>query len=335
MNPMRNHFWLPLLGLLLTLGLAAGCDEQNLAVPTPDLENPAPQVTKRIVTLAPALTQMVVDLGMGDAIVGVARNDAAAPREATIVGTYQEIDYERLVRLKPTHVLMLTDKDGVPARLEELSRTNGFELAAFEYPDGMLDVYNVLVARTITSQTASYGGDPSVASVLGVQDVGVDLLSSVQSQLHAIATITEGAKLQNVLMVIGTNPVTASGPGTVLDEVLTKFVFAANAAQFAANTAPVYDRERLLDLKPEVILLVLPGAEPLQSIQTDPRLAELRDLNIPAIRNNRVHLINHPLAALPSTSLPEVVAEMAKAVHPTLAPRIDAAMKQFTDARTE
>ncbi len=323
MKPMRNHLWLVLIGLLLAV---AGCDERDLATPIDNPQNNFGNGTiRRIVCLAPALTQMVVDLGLGDQIVGVAINDAAAPAGAVTLGTYQQIDYERLLQLRPTHVLMLTDKDGVPARLEELSRTHGFTLAAFDYPNGMFDVYNLLVIRTITSQTPTYDGDPSVASVLGVQDVGVDLLQKLQDRLDAVASITSNAKLKNVLLVIGTNPLTASGPGTVHDEVLTKFVYANNAAQFAANTAPVYDRERLLELKPEVILLLLPNAAPLQDIDQDPRLAELRGLDIPAVRNGRIHLINHPLAALPSTSLPEVVVEMAKAVHPDLASQIDAA----------
>ena len=91
----------------------------------------------------------------------------------------------------------------------------------------------------------------------------------------------------------------------------------------------MFNREKLLRTAPDVIVLLLPDAPPLESIEDDPRLAILRDLDIPAVKNDRIVLINHPLAQLPSTSLPTIAVLMAKAVHPQLADRIDKAMLQF------
>src|SRR5690606_27253270 len=91
-------------------------------------------------------------------------------------------------------------------------------------------------------------------------------------------------------------------------------------------SAPTLDREMLLAAKPEVVLLLLPEAPPLKSIDEDERLASFRGLEIPAVVNNRIVLINDPLVALPSTSIVNIGAQMAKAIHPELADEIDRIM---------
>ena len=70
-----------------------------------------------------------------------------------------------------------------------------------------------------------------------------------------------------MLMVIGVNPLMASGPGTVHDELLS-YCGARNAAGNALVGAPVYDKERLLDANPGVVLFLLPQAAALGSIVT-------------------------------------------------------------------
>ena len=60
---------------------------------------------------------------------------------------------------------------------------------------------------------------------------------------------------------------------------------------------------------------------------SDDRLDVFRDLpDVPAVRDNAIHLINDPMALEPSTSLPQVAAQMAKAIYPDLSESIDQAM---------
>jgi hypothetical protein len=162
-----------------------------------------------------------------------------------------------------------------------------------------------------------------------------------------------------VLLVFGLDPrIQAAGPETVLDDLLTQFAGGYNAAipdikplteaqlnaiadpekrraailaaaqdpALTVGTAPTFDREKLLEHKPDVVLIFLPGAPPLEPIDQDPRLVDLKGLNIPAVKNNRVVLINDKTALLPGTGLPKVAALMAKAIHPSIAARVDALM---------
>ena len=304
------------LGLILTLALVLGCGEE------PSIEQPVQSAeahdTPRLVTLAPALSQMLMDLGLADAIVGVAEYDAAAPAGLPIVGTYTAVNTESLLSARPTHVLMMAGPGGPPASVRQLAADGLFELHSFPFPLSIQDIGRVLYDEVRADDAGS-----SLGEALGAPQVAMQLKMRLMRQLAAIHALTAKQEQPTVLMVIGTGPIMASGPGTVHDELLG-FAGGLNAAADATVTAPEYDRELLLALSPQVVLFLQPDAPELTD--GDPRLASFAGLPIPAIESGRVHVLNDPLVLLPSTSVGQVCAEMAKAIHPGLSDEIDRIM---------
>ncbi|MEM8886286.1 MAG: helix-turn-helix domain-containing protein, partial [Planctomycetota bacterium] len=75
-----------------------------------------------------AATRVIVDLGLGGRLVGVAEHDAAAPEidadgsPMPIVGNFMEVDTERLLTLSPTHVVFPETGSGVPEDLRALAQ---------------------------------------------------------------------------------------------------------------------------------------------------------------------------------------------------------------------
>lgn len=304
--------------LLLLIGLVtAGCDDQAPPAPT-DAQASSAQ-SPRLVTLAPALSQMLVDLGLAEAIVGVSEHDAAAPQGLPVVGNYTAVDTEALLSIQPTHVLMMAGPAGAPPRLQELADEGLFELSVFPFPLSIRDIERVL-------QDDNPSDPHDLGTALGMTQQAMALKLRLLKQLAAIQAVTAGRDKPMVLLVLGTEPtVLASGPGTVHDELLG-FAGGLNAVVDAAVTAPEYDRESLLAIKPDVVLLLMPNAPALT--QGDARLAVFEGLPIPAVEQGCVYLLNDPLILLPSTSVGHVCAEMAKAIHPDLADAIDAAVTQ-------
>jgi hypothetical protein len=129
-----------------------------------------------------------------------------------------------------------------------------------------------------------------------------------------------------VLMVIGTSPIMASGPGTVLDQLLS-LAGGHNVARDATMSAPTYDKEKLQGLAPDVVLLFDPQGQPLGDLSTDARLAGLRGVDVPAVKHHQVFLIADPMAMLPSSTLDKTAGIMAKALHPALTDQIDEILK--------
>ena len=305
--------------------LAAVCSVL-FAEPATDLSAPqqAPKVL-RIVSLSPAISRMIVDMGLGDRIVGVAQHDQAAPANLPVVGNYLEVDTELLLRLRPTHVLTMMAKEGPPRQLRRLADHGRFTLVSYPSPLSVQDVANVLDPESVDEPADL----PGLGTVLGYPEVARQVRRRMLEQLSGIEQITAGHTRPRVLMVLVTHPVMASGPGTTHHQLLT-IAGAVNAAAQSRVGAPTYDREGLLLLQPELILILSPRGLPLESIDTDPRLAVFRGLNIPAVRNNRIVLLNDPLVLLPSSSIPRIAAAMARAIHPDLADLIDQVMSDST-----
>lgn len=340
--------------------MATSCDSPV------DYSTTAPAESRlRIISLSPALTQILVDLGQSEYIVGVGQNDAAAPSHAKVVGTYLDINAEQIVSLDPTLVVTMSGRDGPPARLKELASTH-FILVDYPYPQTPTDVGNIIfrdselhalgamggfaamtppasgVASTdptADAPTTPQGQEPQAAAEPVPASLGalLDLLPQAMRlkytmimRLGEISKLTapegHGKDNPNVLLVIGSGPVMASGPGTVLDQLLI-LAGGRNAASQTATTAPTFDREKLQTLKPDVVLFFDPKGQPLTAIENDPRLADFRELDIPAVKNNRIVIIDNPMAMLPSSSLDKTAGVMAKAIHPELAEQIDVILK--------
>ncbi|MEZ6193358.1 MAG: ABC transporter substrate-binding protein [Phycisphaerales bacterium] len=270
---------------------------------------------------------MIVDLGMQDAIVGVAEYETAVPPGLPVVGNFAAVNTELLLSTKPTHVLTMAGPSGPPTRLQELAAQGLFELHTFPFPLSLKDIGNVLF-----DEDPAPGSGPSLGEVLGKPGSAVALKLRLYKQLASIEAVTASRDKPTVLMVLGTGPVMASGPGTVHDELLG-FAGALNAAGDAAVTAPEFGREALVAMSPQVILFLQPDAPPIK--EDDARLASFAGLPIPAIENKRVYVINDPLVLLPSSSIGRICAEMAKAIHPDLAGEIDRALTEETGEDVE
>lgn len=307
--------------VMLLLGLTwfvsvAGCDrdtQELAAASTRDM---------RIVTLAPAISQMLVDMDMGDKLVGVSEWDMAAPKGLPVVGNFTDVQTEAMLEVAPTHVLMMVGKEGAPTQLQRLADEGAFTLTTWNYPHTIADVADIVYQQ---------GSEHTLGAVLQAETRAQRLRQDMLAKLDAIRAATAELPRRRTLVVIGSQPLMASGPGTVNHELIA-IAGGSNAAAEATVRAPVYDNESLLALAPEVIVLMMPGSGPLS--ENDQRLGAWASLPIPANEQGRVTLINDPLAVLPSTSLPRIAAELAKAIHPEHAHAIDRALA-MADAQTQ
>jgi hypothetical protein len=80
---------------------------------------------RRVVSLAPSLSEIVVELGAADLLVGVLDGGErpAALAQVPSVGRYGQLDMERLLSLKPDLILLWPGSVG-PAQREQLQRLN-------------------------------------------------------------------------------------------------------------------------------------------------------------------------------------------------------------------
>ncbi|MCC6660214.1 MAG: hypothetical protein IT437_04940 [Phycisphaerales bacterium] len=249
----------------------------------------------RIVVLSPAIGVILRDLGLAPRIVGRHGFDLALPKSIPVCGDQSGLDYEAMVRVRPTDILMEEGAGGVPARLTELAAQNGWSVRAFP----MLTLDDI---RDCTRRVAlTFGRD------------AVPILSRMDAAWSPRDNLYQG----RVLLLAAVDPPSALGPGSFHDQVLQRL----GGVPAITDGSPyiTLDAEDVLRLSPDAILLILPRppdaparAAPVSAGDLVTLLRRVGTLDIPAVRDHRIALIDDPLAHTPSTAMIGLADEVAR-----------------------
>lgn len=213
--------------LLATLGAVPAV--QSLG---PPVKGPV----RRVVTLAPSLTDTVLALGEGELLVGVSRFDdrkevAKLPR----VGGYVDPSVEAVLRLKPDLVLV-QPSPGNQKPVEKMAQL-GTPILSLR----MKSVQDVAAALR------------AVGRRLGVSERGVRLAQKLKATEADIRRRAAALPHPRVLFVYGFHPLVVAGPGSFADALL-RDAGGINVAGKSDSPYPVYSVEAVLRNPPDVVI---------------------------------------------------------------------------------
>jgi iron complex transport system substrate-binding protein len=261
---------------------------------------------RRIVSLAPSLTETLYALGLGDRVVGVTRYCEYPPEVAELpkVGGHLDPNFEAIVSLEPDLVVVIPSSSENGQRLESL----GIRVLEVDQHDVQAVLESVEV----------------VAEACGVADRGANLRAEIDGRLAAIRRVVEHAARPRTVVVVGhqagddaVRSVWAAGSDTFYDGVL-QIAGGDNAVTGGFARYPELSREGLASLDPDVVLDVIAGLED-RRLDLDAvheswmRLTELR-----AVREQRINVLVGDQMVVPGPRLPEMVEAIARALHPDL-----------------
>ncbi len=214
--------------LLVLLVLAAGCG----GAPGED-DGTAP---RRIVSLAPSITETVFALGLGDRVVGVDDYSTWPPETAALpsLGGLFDPNLEAIAALAPDLAILLPSQHELGERLGKL----GIEV--LEVPSDTLQD----VERAATT----------IAERCGVAAAGRDLVERLRRDL-APAPLDDPPV---TALVVGRQPgqlatVLVAAPGTYFDELLAR-LGAVNAFADAGQPYPQVGLESILGRRPRALV---------------------------------------------------------------------------------
>ncbi|MFT5424767.1 MAG: ABC-type hemin transport system substrate-binding protein [Phycisphaerales bacterium] len=312
--------WLGLLTALLGV-LLVSCGKSPSA--SPQTKGPAQATARRIAVLSPAIAVMLKDLGFEDRVVARHTWDLVLSDSVPAIGDQFELDYEALLAINPTHVYTQYESAGVPDRLRELAEQHGWHLE--DYRINTLEQ----IAQTLDDLYLDLGGQIQTDRELRVNGISVggtipEFADSMPSDRLAQAWGDRGPSVRGagrvLLLAQGETPA-ALGPGSVHHEILVSL--GGTPAIESGQPWMNLDAEDVLRLAPDAIVIFAPRERTddeqrwptTQGPEWDDlakRLGAFADLPIPAIENQRVLLVDHPLCLLPSPSLGEVAEVMAE-----------------------
>jgi ABC-type Fe3+-hydroxamate transport system substrate-binding protein len=281
------------LQIVFALLLISGC--RPAPAPMPETR---PQ---RIICATPALTEWVFALGAGDHVVGVSDYASYPPAALDLpgIGGWINPNRERLLRLEPD--LILTQ--GEHAALQQFADASSIRFHSLQL-DRLQDAFAVCT---------------ELGTLLDRATAAQKLQASLSNQLAALRRPADAATPLRTVMLMGRTPgqltnLHVIGPNTFLDDLL-QHLGGTNIFADALGAYPRISREALLVRQPEVILEF--HSDPLTSDARIVARADWRQLpTLPAVRANRIYLLEGDHLLIPGPRLIETARAMASALHP-------------------
>ena len=288
-----------LAGILTLLILSAGCRKKTTL---PLRHAPAGRAQPvRIACTVPAATQILVQLGAARDLVGVSSFDRPLlppPLQSLpIVGNYLHLDYETLLNLQPTVLVVQMAPTRLPLSLTHFARRNRI----------------ALVNVRLNTLHQLYASARLLGSVTGMTARAARMIADAQARLADIHRRYALGSHPRVVFLISTQPLMAVGKKTFLDQLI-RVAGGNNVGEKLGSGYPALTRETLVDLKPQILLIGLPG-EPAATGSADPRIAPWLALPVPAAQNHQVYLVTGGRSQMPTLQLYKTAALFGRLIH--------------------
>jgi len=282
-----------IIGLLLSISAAGGAPAGG-SVSRPQ----APPA--RIVSLTPALTEILFAVGAGSRVVGVTDYCDYPPEAAsrTKVGGYINPSVEAVVALKPDLVVVSPGPGNRDAALA--MRRSGLRV-------------EVVVAETLDESLTAI---ELVAQLSGDEAAGRALASRVRARLDAVSRRVAGKPRVPTLFCIQIDPIIAAGSDTLPAQLLE---IAGGRNVVREPRYPRLGLEAVVAAKPELILQARMDAPAGGDEGTEEAFWNRWPL-IPAVAAKRVVVLTGGLALRPGPRVADAAEELATILHPPPAP---------------
>ncbi len=231
---------------------------------------------KRIISLAPNMTEILFAMGLGDRIVGIT-NFCDYPEEAKKkqkIGGMSNPSLEAVVSLKPDIVVMTTD--GNPKEFEE--RLHSLKIRTY-----------VFKARRLHELPS---GIRDLGTTLGVKNKADELAKGIEVKINKLA-VGKNSKLKKILFIVWPEPLIVAGRGTAIDDAITVLGY-ENIASKAKASYPKYSTEEIIRQSPDVIFI---GRGHVNMKEVSKGLLK-RLAMVPAVKNGSVFYVSDSLYRL-------------------------------------
>ncbi|MFH1123300.1 MAG: cobalamin-binding protein [Pseudomonadota bacterium] len=259
-----------------------------------EISMPAPP--KRLIALAPNLTEILYALGLGDRVVGVTTFSSYPPEAALKpkVGSYINLNVERIISLSPD--LVIGTMDGNERGVVEI-------LEQARIPVFVVNPRNV---RQVIETIGTLG------RVCGLPERAKALSENLTRRVDRVLEKTRSREKPLVFLQINIQPIMTVNKETFHHDLI-RLAGGRNMARDEPITYPRISIEEVLHRKPEVIII--------SSMERGGKFERARQdwlkwPSIPAVQNGRIHLIDSDLIDRPSPRLVQGLEAMARFIHP-------------------
>ncbi|MDT8395199.1 MAG: helical backbone metal receptor [bacterium] len=271
-------------------------------------ESPRPRVTgeqaspARIISLAPSVTEILFELGLGEKVVGVTRYCDYPPEvlEKPKVGGYLDVNYEAVLALAPDLVIHIAQHEEARDRLREL----GIATLAVDHSrvNGIVDSIAV-IGRAC--------GAPALAR---------KQVKELKARLSKVVSGYNFNFTPRVLVAVGrslepgaSGEIYVSGKDGFYDDLI-RLAGGQNAYSEETLKFPALSAEGIARIDPDVILEMIPDLGPDDDMPA--LLSRWNDIpGLRAVKNGNVHILGGDYVVIPGPRFVTLLEEMAGLIH--------------------
>lgn len=250
---------------------------------------------KRIVSLAPSITEMLFAIGSEEEIVGVTEFCDFPPEALNKpkVG-YSQPNLEVLVALEPQ--LVVAPKSFIRADLLT-------KLEQLKIPTFILDPHTV---EDILAHIQLLG------RITGHSQEANEQAALIRKQLGSLSSSLVDLPRPSLLYVINSDPLITVGPGSFIQHLI-ELAGGRNAAEQAASPYPRLTMEEVLRQNPDILLFPVGNQEGIPQAEQD---AWKRWDTLSAVQQGRLFQIQSDLLNRPGPRIIEGLKHLVKILHP-------------------
>ena len=288
-----------------TPGAPLGAEQSQTAAVTPSFKTVSdetgrsvriPVPVRRVISLAPSLTESIYALGMEDLLVGDTDfcDYPAAATKIHKVGGAINPSLEEIASLKPDVVLVTKGLN----RLDTVQALERLGIAAYATDPHTIDEIRTSIAR--------------LADVLGKPAAGVTLENELQRKESVLEKRLLNVSVKRVLFVVWTDPLISIGRRTFIADALTHA--GAVSVVDSSQDWPQMSLEEMVHLQPQFLVFASSHSEVISRDMDALAKRPGWDL-LDAVKQRRFAVISDAVNR-PAPRLFSAVEELARQLHP-------------------
>ena len=258
---------------------------------------------KRIISMAPSITEILFALGLNDEIVGVTEFCDYPPQalEKPKVG-YTQPNLESIVALQPD--LLLAPKSFM--RVDLLQKLEQLKIPTF-----------VLEPHTVEDIMAHI---QMLGRMVGRSQEGNGQTAALRKHISILSQQLEGLPRPTMLYVLNSEPLITVGPGSFIHHLI-ELAGGRNAAEEATSSYPRLTMEEVLRQNPDYLVFPVGRFEGIPQSEQD-TWKRWNTLN--AVKHNRLFQVQSDLLNRPGPRIIEGLKQLVNILHPEVLQEVSA-----------
>jgi iron complex transport system substrate-binding protein len=255
-----------------------------------------PQSAKKIVSLAPSITEILFTLGLNEEIAAVT-DFCDYPLAATSkpkIGGFVNPDTERIVALKPDLIIGIRDGN----RMDTVRRLNDFGFPVYLIDPKGFDGIILTIDH--------------LGEVVGRQDEATRISRNMLLKKKETLSLTQSLSRPRVFFQVGDAPIVTVGRGTLADDLI-RLAGGRSISENEPMSYPFYGIETILSKAPEIIIM--------SSMESSKDYSNLIKkwqnwTTIPAVKMKAIHVIDSNLVDRPTPRIEKGLDALVRIIHP-------------------